>query len=623
MTELLIDGRRVVLPQSLNMQVIEENPFFTKNGVYTLDITLSLEGDENAKIYEHINRIHVVDNIGVDKITGKPSNRSAILIVDNEVVLNGTEIITEISNTTVTIQLVSGNSELNFLVGGDKKLRDLELGNAYVYEDIPFDVRKDLVLADLKKGYPDRDFQLLPYVVEEGQISTKYFIFPRLGNSYSIINSESKPEYIPAFNPFMSGSVPQPYLCFIVKKVIESLGYTLEYNAIAEHPVLSQVYIVHGFKTKLYSKMLPSWTVNEFFAELENWLNCVVIVNPFARSVRILFEYQGFSDNDELIVGDIGKHTIEIEDDFTIERNNENLITKSESNIGYSLDNEIYYKYMKLDDSIRSKASDIVLANDIPGLLADINNIVSPFKNIITLYDTVDRFIIYQIEESLTLKKVDSFKDIRNNPDSTDLDIELNIIPAPMAYGYFGWEGFFFYWLQAPIAADADPLEELADPKSDVDVDDLPLNIQATIEGDTTTNKEQTYSKMRVAMYTGLQQLDRKSGLNDVAWYPISYVESLCEYFQESKKERYFGAKGLNPFRLDYLKAEIYDKSESIDTTKIYKLAFTNPGKVDIMSKFIANNKAFRCVKIEKTITIDGFDEKVKGDFYPYNINRI
>lgn len=42
MTELYIDGTSVVLPADFSTSVKRENPFFTKNGEYTYDITLQL-----------------------------------------------------------------------------------------------------------------------------------------------------------------------------------------------------------------------------------------------------------------------------------------------------------------------------------------------------------------------------------------------------------------------------------------------------------------------------------------------------------------------------------------------------------------------------------------------------
>lgn len=630
MTELLINKQRVVLPQSLKMTVIEENPFFTKNGQYTLDLTLSLEEEENAKIYQHINRINVIDGIGVDQQTGKPLNRSALLIVDNEVVLNGTEIITGVSSNSVTIQLVSGNSELNFLIGGDKKLRDLNLGSAYVYDDLSQEQRAIRVFNDLKQSYPDRDWQFVPYCAGEEDINT--FLTPSNPNTYLNVGNHfllytydfgdgDGTQTYPRFNPAFSGPVPQPYLCFIIEKVLNALNYTLTSNVLASHPVLKNLYIVHGFQTRFFAKMLPSWTVVEFFSKIEEWLNCKFIIDPFNKTVRLQF----VSDYEE----SSSRITLEIEDEYNRENVTDNEKTITNSNVAYALGTEEYYKYMQLERVIKDKAVEqntVALAS----LIALNDTWTGNFEKIYKPNGSPDRFISYLIPNPdnedakiRTLKKVDSFRSMYNRTDSDEIDIELDIIPAAMKFSYLNRPlggTVHSFWLQIPIAGDYDPLLDVENPE-EADPD-RPINIQSIIEGETTlSSDEKNYSQMRLAIYSGLQEMDEKENggfpLHRTR-YPMAYVESLVEYFEQTKKIRYLSGT-VNPFRFDYLKDQIYIHSDLIDTTKTYKLTFVNPGRVDIMSKFIANNKAFRCVKIERTITIDGFEDSVKGDFYPYN----
>lgn len=624
MTELQIDKQRIVLPRSLNMKVIEENPFFTKNGTYTLDITLSLEEDENAIAYQHINRMNVVDGIGVDIETGKPLNRTARLVVDNEVVLNGTEILTAWTNTSVTIQLVSGNSELNFIIGGDRKLRDLDLGKAERYSGAPGDWASVYlkIWDDIQLSYPDRDWQLLPYYTNEKDIQdggNPYSLY--VGNTYTLYNPPSghplHDRYISQYNPRFSRQVPQPYLCFIIKKVLEVLGYNLIYNSIAEHAVFKNLYIVHGFQIMEFSKMLPNWTVNEFLSKIELWLDCTFIINKFSKNVSLYFNSESYKDI-------YGKQTLDVEDDYSSEIDNENKTNVYNSNIGYSLDSDTYYKYMDLGFDIRKDSLSENSSLTISEFVDYMNlNPTSVRKN--TIYKIENNyFIIYSTDYGLTLKRVESFKPLFRDDNLSELDVEFDIIPASMAYGYTKILSSFGnpvpeldYWVQVPIAGEYDPLYEYGiepNPVEDPDID-----IQSLIEGSTSTSKGNQSSKMRLAIYNGVHKVDPKDTPASLdVYYPVCYVESLAEYVQEIKKAKYFIDRTTNPFRLDWLENNVYT-GPKIDTTKTYKLAFIDPGKIDIMSKFIANNKAFRCAKIERTITIDGFAEMVTGDFYPYN----
>jgi hypothetical protein len=117
MTELFIDRQPVVLPKDFSFRIIAENPFLIKNGADTTKLALSLPNPENAKIYRHYSRTN--SRLEIAAI------RTAILIADSDVLLNGTEIISEITDTEVKIQPVSGESELNYFTGGDRKLNSL------------------------------------------------------------------------------------------------------------------------------------------------------------------------------------------------------------------------------------------------------------------------------------------------------------------------------------------------------------------------------------------------------------------------------------------------------------------------------------------------------------------
>lgn len=152
MTELFIDGVSVVLPKDFSVQVKRENSFITKNGEYTYDITLQLTNPTNATLYKHLYRLNSTQQI--------ESKRSAILVADNRVYCNGTEIITGWTESTVSIQIASGNSELNYFIGSDLLISFLEMKTT-----IPN--RGDMNYVT--KTYPEVDYCLAP-VVNPGRL---------------------------------------------------------------------------------------------------------------------------------------------------------------------------------------------------------------------------------------------------------------------------------------------------------------------------------------------------------------------------------------------------------------------------------------------------------------------
>ena len=607
MTELYIAGMPVVLP-SVNITMVTENPFFTKSGEYTFDITLSLLIPQNAKVYSHINRENTSDTL---------PKRTAYMVVDNEVVLNGTETILGWTNESVSIKLVSGNSELNFLIGSDKKLRGLNLGSAPKYvKPNPTTPIWEAIYNDLKKGYPERDWQLIPYATTEPvQYLTDTIL---VGNEYQLILTtfESPSLLAPCFVGSYSEQVPQPYFWFIVRKVLEVLGYTLTENSLANHPILKDMYIVNGLQTSEFAKMLPDWTVSEFLSKVEKQFDCVFVVDQFSRNVRLLYKYQFNASNKTTYIEPLDEYEVEVSED-----NRESLFVQ---NIGYSLDGGEYYNRMRLAEYILSKDFRTVRTSSLTYLTFLIEDAANTnrFK---TIYEVtgVGKFIAWDISEDETERvipvKVDSFANLYNRDVNSSLDEEFEIIPAEMTYAYLSDFGHMLettYWLQLPKAEPSDPLFLPGETKPE-SFDEL-FNIQNAITAGSDESAPTIPSKIRVAIYGGLKQMEVKTAGSVVKTpsFPSAYVEGLAEYFGEYGTEVNFCPRGQDPFRLANLQRDIYSKSAAINTTIIHKKTFVNKQQIDVMSRFVANNKSYICARIKRTITENGVHPLIEGEFY-------
>lgn len=624
MTELYIDKQQVVLPETFSITIIEENPFFTKNGKYTYDISLSLLDPVNARIYKHLNRMNRKGDI--------PQHRTAYLVVDNEVVLNGTEVILEYTDREVKIQLVSGNSELNFLIGGDRKIRDMDLGKAEIKKGNDAYETAKLILHDLQLPYPDNNWLLLPYATDdfhykEGSGSSAVDR-PIIGNYYLVINSNfwnsegAVGGYDPLYTGSYSGYVPQPYFCFIIEQMVKSLGYNLEYNALAEHEVWRYAYIVNGLHTYEFAKMLPDWTVNEFITKIELQFDCTFLVDPDDRSVRLMFNYQNNTDT-------FGVSELEALDEYVVEPDEENRLNVQNSNVSYSFDNDDYYSYMNLDQRIRDAVDRI---NGYVQFVGNLNEIFDKIgagdwsKDIIyKTSDTISHFIKYDSGlTNPTVRKIDSFRPLYNNLNSTEIDHEFDIIPAPMIY-FDQWAeadlGSNKFWTQVPVAY---PYDSLYDNHEADPIDpDQKINVQEMIDNNSSITESLIPSKIRLALYNGLKKMNVKQlqggDFKGDSFYPMAFVEYLDETLPDAKNVRYFGPVDQDPFRLENMNKDIYSKTLPVDTTNPYKMDFIFIRKNDIKNKYIIKNKSFKCFKIERVATNKGFNKKAKGYFYPYS----
>ncbi|MDR2003610.1 MAG: hypothetical protein LBQ74_11300 [Prevotella sp.] len=606
MVDLYIDGRLVVLPENFSITVIDENPFFTNKGTYTYDITLSLLDPINAKIYGHLNRINKKGNI--------PENRTAYMVVDNEVVLNGTEVILEHTESQAKIQLVAGNSELRFQVSDNRKLRDLDLGKAVV--------DPDTVKADLDHPYPERNWLILPYIDRSlsGDEVGDRFVFNRWNLDFTTtprsLYYQFDGTHSIASDPsselsYYKNYRPQPYLCFIIEAVLKSLGYTLIFNSIAGHPVLRYMYIVHGFDTWEFAKMLPDWTVQDFLKKIETQFDCTFVVDKFRKTAGLYFNYDDLIE-DEII-------SVEMLDEYTLEVDKDNTRSIQSANIGYDIDlsDDDYYLYQKLDKTVNEAVKQGGF--NTPGdLLNKINDSSDKYRLRKIFRETLpegteviagSRYIAYNNGARILPRKVDSFRDLIRDPEREEIDITFDILPAPMDLRQLSQ-----YYCQYPVVSEADPVVKLSD---EIEEDFTP--VQDLIEGDDSVESISLPTKMYLAMYSGRQKLIPLANVTSPAEdFPIPYVESLSEFFEDNNTVYYFNENRVNPFRLEWLKHEIYDKSENVDLVEKYKISFMTKSKMNLRTKFIANNKALRCERIERTITAKGFEKICKGDFYAY-----
>lgn len=601
MIRLLIDDQEVALPPDFSFTLYEENPVYTKNGQYTYDLTLSLKNFRNARIYGHIDRVNIKNGIQY--------NRSAVLWVDNKIRLNGTEIIIGFGNSDVKIVLASGNSELNFLIKGDTKLRDLQLGVA--------EVNPDTIKDDLDHPYPERNWLVLPFVA--GNIESVYtgsgilnrwdFYFD--GNSsilYYVFSGDTP--YVsptPEFG-YYKNFRPQPYLCFIIDAVLKSLGYTLTFNSLAEHPVLKYMYIVHGFDTWEFAKMLPDWTVNEFFTKIETQFDCTFIINEGSKTAELYFKY------DESIDKNL---TLQIKDEYVLDIDEDNTPSIQKANIGYNIDvnEDDYYRYQKLDKSVKEAVKQGVFS-DLGDLLEKINDqsdtyrLRKIYKEISSENEEVlagSHFIASNTGDSTLPRKVDSFRDLIRNPEREEMDITFDILPAPMRASQLS-----AFYCQFPVVIEADPIVKKPD---NLEEDFTP--VQDLINGDNSVESITLPTKMYLALYSGRHDLITFVSGAVAEKYPMPYIEALSEFFVDNSTIYYFNSPDINPFRLEWLKENIYDKFNSIDTTKPYKFSFELKDDFNIRATFNIRNREFICTKIEKEITIDGFSKFATGYFYP------
>lgn len=644
MTTLYINGVMVELPKEFNLTITQENPYYSKNGSWSFDIDLSLNSATNAELFAHIERLNASPR--------REYTFTCQLYCDARMLLDGTGNIVSWGEKSVKLKLMSGNSELNFLIGGERMLRDLDLGTADVS---PYEAEKikwwdneqgkingaipqwkvtDLIYEHFKQAYPQRGWQLLPFFYEDeeyignmlrldciyGETLPKdtfqpiYFINRKIPLRFNYEVEFNQSSDIPVTYNY----VPQPYLCFIIDKVIEALGYSIGINALADNAEFRKLYIVHAHHTLEFAKMLPDWTVTEFFEKLERTFSLTIFVNEANKKIDIMHLWNGQSDTiSELIVDDA--YTVEVDEEAQ-QGEDAPLAT---SNVGYDLTTVGDHKYAQASQSLLAKGRQVAVQSieELCRQVERANSETALRANVWTLPNG-EQYIAREDWYKYVPQKVGYFRPLMQNPKSEQVDQQLDIIPAPMKASKYIMPQFLHWHLyQIPVAIGGDNYIK-EEPASNT-IEEMADLIE---QGDETPQKSGG-DKMLLAMFDGLQRIpvypDKDDDLFNVQpLYPVCYTESRAAYTRMDVRgfeTAEYGA-GNNPFRLQTMQANLWSKEAVTRPKEVYKFTIYDAGVIHVQNKFLINGRLFRLKKLEWTVTERGLYPACRGEFYPIDL---
>lgn len=602
MTELIIDGIQAVLPKDFSIQVKRENPLITKNGEYTYDITLQLTNAVNAGLYAHLNRLNSVQEL--------KTKRSAVLIADNRVYCNGTEIITGWTDDTVSIQIASGNSELNYFIGGTLMVEFLKMRETVPGFDGGTAAGTQDLMKYVQKTYPEVDYCLAP-VLDQG---TGY-----IHNQWCMKTSGlADNRYLETDDMFYV--TPQPYLCAYIKELIKALGYELTHNQL-EDTIYKDVYICHTEITFEWSKMLPGWRVNDFLEQVERLFNAVFLVDNRKREARLLLRGRYFA-------GSTSVHIQNVEDVYEAETEEPDVDDPASSNVAYKVDDCEFWRWNILPETVKNGAKIAYIPADYPTTMRSIrewfNDIEHKKTDTIYIHEANGLKYIYLGDRQdagngriyAIYVIADKFAGIdREDAPNT---VELEMIPAAFQstefnfYGFGGMGSSKTWAVHIPFTSGSN--------------DESVTGVQQSIEEQIQNGRgKDTVSKRNIclAFYTGLQSLNYT--FNGVSLrFPRPYIDEYARYHISGDKSCWFYDK-INDIGaslcLNVFEEQLYQTNYDIDYTKAVKIQSHDPNIYATHQVFEIRNKRYVCKEMEFTLDAFGRKGAWTGTFYPIRIS--
>ncbi|MCR4602477.1 MAG: hypothetical protein K5683_02940 [Prevotella sp.] len=318
MTYALINGEKAYPSLSGSIKLVLDNPNIKDSEEKTMEMVFPMSIPENREVFGNLHRLDT--HFHTETFT------DCQLICDNMVIIRGVGTITGITNKEVKLQILAGKSSARYK-------------------------------ADAEKTFIDK--------IDYGEVASKYKVSVRGRGSSATLNMESellsqgfwgepgKYAFLPVYDetndvcynmptygyPFPYNSEPhclvtlfkwysvQPNLMYVMKKVMEKLGYTVTYNRFDCAP-WNRLYVCGHRRTLDMAMSLPHWTIATFLDEFRKLFNAVYRFDSHAGTVSIL----AFNELDDTNV-----EVFEPAEEFSSSFDEEGLEYLGSSNLQFSL----------------------------------------------------------------------------------------------------------------------------------------------------------------------------------------------------------------------------------------------------------------------------------------------
>lgn len=611
MTQLIINGTEAVLPRNFSTTVKRENSFFTKSGEYTYDCTLNLDNPTNCNLYGFLHRLNKSEQI--------ETSRPATLIADGHVYARGTEIITRWTDESVTIQIVSGASELNYFIGQDRKISELDMGEI---EDedvgVPFYDHPEL-------KYPAIDY-CLPTIAQEGSDS--------MINVWSYYENADTGERSLGFRAsWLDRTIAQPYMCAVLRRLFRALDYQLGAFQL-ENTQFKYLFFVNRKNTRKYSEMFEGWTVKELLEEVEKLTNCCFLLDNQTMTVDVLLRHTFYQTASQFTIRNVvDAYETEVDND-------DQNADISSADITYGLPNDGVYNMMRLPEFLK----DYLEFRHYPSM-DDVRRALeteSPSTKMVAVNDTTGRMYIRRVDEPdevedvmseinrrkwlklQKLEEVDLFADLKRGEDGNG-EVELKLIPAPMgtavAYftqdstdeGQYGEVGQQHYVAYMAINAIKIPSSDAVVVKEEDE--GVPSTIQEMIE-DADSPSESSQINLYIAFYNGLHGPFTGNIHAEMVGVAYTDAEHAYTFGAPADQMTYEGS-----LRTKVIDTDTYSNGYQIDTRYPVTIETYDPNVIDPRQVYVIRNRRFVCRDVEEVITAEGRQAKWKGTFYPIHLS--
>lgn len=589
------------------IKVTKENPFVANGDSFTMDVNFPMSIPENAALFGNLHRMDVSKRIQVFD--------DCQLYADNLLLIRGSGRVTEVTETTVKLQILGGYNNIRYQSAFQKVFID-RIDN---YPRVADKYRPRNVYNKWWDNIAISGVWVEDEVAQKGYVGDKYsYVFQPIYDATNglIANHCMRCEGVGKTGQLLTNAAVQPNLMMVLRKVLEYMGYTISLNEFDCAP-WNEMVIASARQTLNIAYALPHWTVDRLLDEIRNLFNASFVFDDSRKSVRIVRNNEMNASNDV---------AYDVVEEFKTNYDEDGIQYVGGSNLKYLLDGDD----RTLDDfpadlmrnfPVRDYDSFIEMMRDFESMTEK--------ECFTTIFHCPQGFFFYGHKYDAegmdtgqyTLQRFGMFSPLYRNLD-TDSFLELRMYPVQMKYDFFD-----FFWVSVPVLLPEKhemkarawlPVVNNDKGNEYIDYDEKGyVSVSNVLEdGDSSTTEEEEDSTGIALMWVG----EYAHPIDDDALkkVPSSFTDMRNSYLISSILP--WSMCLVDPYDNEHYIGELHRGSLQIESTVDVNneicYQFLCDGIPDPSAVYNFRNKRYLCSKVEIRVTADGIDRLKTGYFH-------
>lgn len=621
---ILVNGKKAMLKSGFSFDYVTENRLFLGRDSYTLSMAFPLKDcPENIEIFGQIHRADVTKN----KINFECS------IISGRTSLFGTLSIVKISESEVECQFSEGRCAQTVTNPfEDVFITELDLGSG------PTTDQSTITPLQAWRSIDSGANEVaLPWVNENSPTAPNNWVTLE-SNAYKWVSE----------NRMISW---QPYLIVIAKRICYAIGYEYDFTEWEQSP-MRHIIICNTLPgiwyMPEYAKVLPEWTVSEFFEKLELFLMCEFDFDHKAQTVKMSFSKNRLEDIPPVFIENVvDTYAVDVsqEDNAKCDYIAAKRLAYKECSHSmqpfYSCDwfvnsCRMVKRYDTLDELIKkNKRSDYVRDGQITRVywgeqmgegwdnhVTTINALLYA-KNVDTYYVFrsigTERYATTLLGDRYTqiyvLQPVNVFGSGSVEDDSTDTE-EIDFVPVCIMDTFISKDddkGYMMFLNPSSFdeSSSSDTDESSSGSRPGVSYDSTEIkqpNPASVISSGKSEGRSNYYDEIYVAFWNGYIVEQGKTP------YPIIDGALVSQDWKDHHMAGY--SMRLHGNSLTFAKP-LQAQLPQIDARQKFKFSWLSDEIPNPRAIFYIHGKRYLCEKITATFTENGMSQLLKGEFYP------